>query len=155
MSEFPDMNLLLPHQAPMILVHKLIHVTPSSVHCQVKIDTHNLFFDSQLNAVPSWVGIEFLAQTIAAWSGYHAYLENRSPTVGFLLGTRRYRANCDLFAKDTILDLYAEQLMENEGMAAFTCRIKCRGEELITTQLNVFVPPPEQLEMILKGKKNA
>ncbi|MFT7053911.1 MAG: hypothetical protein ACJAU1_001469, partial [Psychromonas sp.] len=60
-----------------------------------------------------------------------------------------------LFAKDAVLDLYAEQLMENEGMAAFACRIECQGETLITTQLNVFVPPPEQLEKMLKGKNNA
>ncbi|HEY7866280.1 MAG TPA: hotdog family protein [Psychromonas sp.] len=155
MTEFPDLGLLLAHQAPMILIHKLSHVTALSVHCQVKIDSDNLFFDSQLGAVPSWVGIEFLAQTIAAWAGYHAYLENRSPNVGFLLGSRCYSADCDLFAKDAVLDLYAEQLMENEGMAAFACRIECQGETLITAQLNVFVPPPEKLEKMLKGKNNA
>jgi len=155
MTELPDLSLLLPHQAPMILIQKLIQVNESSVHCQVKIDANNLFFDGQLAAVPSWVGIEFLAQTISAWAGYHAYLENRTPPVGFLLGSRRYKTNCDVFAENMLLDLYAEQLMENEGMSAFACRIECRGKELITAQVNVFVPPPEQLEKILKGKHNA
>lgn len=155
MSEFPELSVLLPHKAPMILIHKLIHVSASSIHCQVKIDSNNLFFDRQLNAVPSWVGIEFLAQSISAWAGYHDYLENRPPTIGFLLGSRRYKANCDLFAENTLLDLYTEQLMENEGMSAFACRIECRGDVLTTAQVNVFVPPPAQLEKMLKGKDNA
>ena len=155
MTEYPDLALLLPHQAPMILIHKLVHANELSVHCQVKIDANNLFFDGQLAAVPSWVGIEFLAQTISAWAGYHAYLENRTPTVGFLLGSRSYKTSCDLFAENMILDLYAKQLMENEGMSAFACRIECQGKELITAQINVFSPPPAQLEKMLKGKNNA
>ncbi len=72
MNNIPDVASLLPHEAPMILIDKLINVTELTVHCQVKIDSAGLFFDKDNHGVPAWLGIEFMAQTIAAWYGYQA-----------------------------------------------------------------------------------
>jgi predicted hotdog family 3-hydroxylacyl-ACP dehydratase len=150
MTKFADIEKLLPHQAPMILIDKVIDVTELTIHCQVQINNSGLFFDSRLNATPAWVGIEFMAQTIAAWSGYHANLKGQESPIGFLLGSRRYSSECSEFPLGTTLDIYAEQLMENEGMAAFACTIKCNGKVLASSQLNAFVPAQDKLQKILK-----
>jgi predicted hotdog family 3-hydroxylacyl-ACP dehydratase len=68
MTNFPDIAELLPHDAPMILVDRLIDVQEESVHCQVDIGEHQLFFDNESKTTPAYVGIEFMAQSIAAWS---------------------------------------------------------------------------------------
>ncbi|WP_028864493.1 hotdog family protein [Psychromonas aquimarina] len=154
MNNIPDAASLLPHEAPMILIDKLIDVTELTVHCQVKIDSDGLFFDKESNGVPAWVGIEFMAQTIAVWSGYHAWRQNKPSPVGFLLGSRSYTSECEIYKESQLLDIYAEQVMESEGMAAFLCRIECKGKELAAGQLNAFVPTPEKLEEMLKGKNN-
>lgn len=44
-----------------------------NVHCQVTIRSDHLFFDNQHQSVAGYVGIELMAQTIAAWAGYHAW----------------------------------------------------------------------------------
>lgn len=154
MNKYPDITSLVPHKAPMLLIDKLIDVDELTVHCQVNIDAQGLFFDKQINAVPAWVGIEFMAQTVAAWSGYHAWLKELSSPVGFLLGCRRYTSECESYVMGTVLDIYAQQLMESDGMAAFCCRIECAGKELASAQLNVFVPSQDKLEEMLKGKSN-
>ncbi|WP_372881579.1 hotdog family protein [Psychromonas sp.] len=151
-NNYSDISELLPHKAPMILIDKLVDVDELSVHCQVKIDDSGLFFNKQMSAVPAWVGIEFMAQTVAAWSGYHANTQGETPPIGFLLGSRRYNAECSEFTLGSVLDIYAEQLMENEGMAAFACRIECNEQVLARSQLNVFVPSPEKLKSMLGEK---
>jgi len=154
MNKFPCVELLLPHDAPMILIDKIIDVSKLTIHCQVEINAGGMFFDKQINATPAWVGIEFMAQTVAAWSGYHAWLKKSPSPIGFLLGSRRYNSECDIYRSDQILDIYAEQLMENEGMSAFMCRIECEGKILASCQLNAFVPSADKLDEMLKRKEN-
>ena len=38
--------------------------------------------------VPAWVGIEYMAQAIAAWAGCRARAAGKPPQLGFLLGSR-------------------------------------------------------------------
>jgi predicted hotdog family 3-hydroxylacyl-ACP dehydratase len=154
MNKLPDVATLLPHDAPMILIDKLIDVAELTIHCQVTIDSDGLFFDKKMNGIPAWVGIEFMAQTVAAWSGYHAWLKKQPSPIGFLLGSRRYNSECDIYKQGQVLDIYAQQLMESEGMAAFKCRIECAGKEMASSQLNAFVPAQDKLDEMLKGKDN-
>lgn len=147
----PSVESLLPHEAPMILIDKLIHVDTSTVHCQVFISEHSPFYDQQQEHVGAWVGIEYMAQTVAAWSGFQAFSNNQPPPIGFLLGTRCYKVDCDSFNKGQILDIYAEQMMESEGMSAFSCQIKSNNQLLAEAQLNAFSPNKEQLQTMLKG----
>ena len=154
LHQFPSVASLVPHEAPMILIDKLIHADANSVHCQVHINSQSQFFESQNKAVGAWVGIEYMAQAIAAWSGYQHVLQQRPSSIGFLLGSRRYHCEAAFFHEGDVLDIYAEQLLENEGMGVFSCSIKNKKELLASAQLNVFVPNSEQLEAMLKGKNN-
>jgi len=154
MNRYPDIRSLVPHQAPMLLIDKLIDVGELTVHCQVNVHQEGLFFDRQINGVPAWVGIEFMAQTVAAWSGYHAWLQGKPAPIGFLLGSRRYSSECEYYDHGALLDIYAQQVMESDGMAAFLCRIDCAGEVLASAQLNAFLPSQDKLEEMLKGKSN-
>lgn len=79
MTDIPSVDQLLPHDDPMILIDRAISVEALSIHCQVDIGDHNLFFDAESQTVPAYVGIEFMAQSVAAWSGYHALKNDTTP----------------------------------------------------------------------------
>lgn len=153
MTKFADVSVLLPHCSPMILIDKVLDVTELTIHSQVTINETGLFFDRQLKATPAWVGIEFMAQTVAAWSGYHANIKGKTSPIGFLLGSRRYISEYYEFPLGQTLDIYAQQLMENEGMAAFNCTIESNNRVLASCQLNVFIPPQDKLKLILESNK--
>lgn len=144
-ASLPNIADLVPHATPMILVDKLMAVDQQSIHTQVMIKADELFFNPESQSVPGYVGIEYMAQSIAAWSGCQARQKGEPPAVGFLLGSRRYHSECSDFPLDQTLDIYAEQVMENNGMAVFQCRIESQGKILASAQLNAFVPSPEQL----------
>lgn len=146
MSNYPQIETLVPHADPMIFIDEAIDIADESIHCRVKISSKNLFFDHERKAIPSYVGIELMAQSISAWSGYHAYLSGLPSPVGFLLGSRRYKVSVEQFNENDTLDIYAVQVMENNGMAVFSGRIEHKGDEIAQCQLNVYVPTEEKLE---------
>lgn len=154
MDKMLDIEMLLPHDAPMILVDKLVRVDLNSVHCQVNINRQHLFFDSYTNSVPAYVGIELMAQSIAAWSGYQALEKGQPPPIGFLLGSRRYQVYCAGFLPGQTLDIYAEKLMEDNGMAVFTASLQLHNKKMVQAQINVYVPTYEKLKE-MKNRSSA
>ncbi|RTZ17717.1 3-hydroxydecanoyl-ACP dehydratase [Vibrio aquaticus] len=146
MTNYPDIAQLLPHDEPMILIDRALDIQSDSIHCQVEIGAKNPFFNQQSQTLPAYVGIEFMAQSVAAWSGYHALQKGSEPPIGFLLGSRRYSAHCDSFNNGQLLDIYAEKMMEDNGMAVFTARIEFEQQIVASCQLNVYVPSEEKLE---------
>jgi len=153
MLEIPAIDKLLPHDRPMILVDRALEIGKESIHCQVDIDDHLLFFDNESQSVPAYVGIEFMAQSIAAWSGYQALQKGEEPPIGFLLGSRRYISDCGYFSHGQTLDIFAEQVMEDNGMAVFIARLEHEGNTIAQCQLNVFVPSEEKLQEMKIGSQ--
>jgi predicted hotdog family 3-hydroxylacyl-ACP dehydratase len=153
MDDFPEIKTLLPHKEPMILIDKLIAIETKSVHCQVLICEQSPFFDQQTEAVGSHIGIEYMAQTIAIWSGYYGLLEGKPPSIALLLGCRDYKSACAKFKKGVFLDIYAEQFFVSGRMAVFSCSIKSKGKELINGKLKVFMPDIKHLEKMLSAEE--
>ncbi|MGF1700461.1 hotdog family protein [Photobacterium makurazakiensis] len=149
MTNTPPLYALLPHDMPMVLVDDLVGVGDEHIHCRVTISEQCLFFKPETRAIPGYVGIEFMAQSVAGWSGYHAWRAGKEASIGFLLGCRLYQTTVSQFPEHSVLDIYAERLMENDGMAIFSCRIECEEQEIATCQLNVFVPSVEKLDSML------
>lgn len=150
MNPLPSVQDILPHKAPMVLIDSLVSVGDDSVHCRATIERENLFFDPAINAVPGWVGLEIMAQSVAAWAGFHAQKANLPPQVGFLLGSRRYQAQRASFLGGQTLDIKAEKVLENAGMAVFDCTIFIDDEEVARAQLNTYVPSQDKLAEMAK-----
>lgn len=149
MNNIPHFHQLLPHESPMALVDELIDVGELHIHCRTTITSQCPFFNQKSRNVPGYVGIEFMAQSVAGWSGYHAWLKGDKSPIGFLLGSRRYQSMCSDFKEHDVLDIYAEQIMENLGMAVFSCCIECQGKVIASSQLNVYVPSQQKLDQML------
>lgn len=64
----------IPHRAPMILIDKIISHQPDVLETEVLITPQSAYFDEHRQAVPNYVGIEYMAQSIAALAGVEAKL---------------------------------------------------------------------------------
>ena len=146
MTSYPCIEQLLPHDRPMILIDRALDIQQDTIHCQVDIGPNNPFFNADSQSIPAYVGIEFMAQSVAAWSGYHALQQGQEPPIGFLLGSRRYTAQLDAFSQGQQLAIYAEKMMEDNGMAVFAARIELAKQLVASCQLNVYVPSEEKLQ---------
>ena len=140
MGTLYDIERVVPHRGTMRLVDRLVGWDEDTVAVELRVPEEGPF--SHDDGVPAWVGVEYMAQAIAAWAGCHARRAGREPSVGFLLGTRRYQSTTPYFPAGTLLRVEAtRELLGEKGLGMFSCRILGDGEELATATVSVFEPP--------------
>ena len=138
---------LVPHSGKMSLLSTIVDYGDEWLQAEVNITLDSMFADA--HGVPAWVGLEYMAQTIAAWAGLQERLNGGMPKIGLLLGSRKYICNTDYFAwgQTLILNVHVEMRAEN-GLDVFNCEI--RGKDIEASALvNVF--QPDDAEKFLAG----
>jgi len=139
MSHWPIAELI-PHAGDMILIDQVLRVGDEDIETQLTVRRNGLF--NQVDgSLPAWVGIELMAQSVAAFAGCQARLCGEPVELGFLLGTRKYECNVDRFPAGAELHIHATRSLQDEnGMGVFECHLRGQGIQALA-RLNVFRPP--------------
>lgn len=140
---------LLPHKPPMVLLDKIIGWDKDRVEAEITIRHDSTFFIPG-KGVPAHVGIEYMAQTCGAFAGLKAKETGDSVRIGFLLGTRQYRASFDWLAAGTQLRVSAIEIFSDGSMGVFDCHVFEAKRELASAQLSVY--QPEDAGTVLKQR---
>ena len=141
---------LIPHQGRMVLLDSVVAHTEEKTTCRVVIDQASVFLDEG-GVVPSWVSIEYIAQTVATYSGAEALLRGDPVSVGFLLGTRSLQLHVPHFSCGQRLLVEVRHQWDNEELGAFDglVRDEVSGEVLAAGRVTVY--QPEDPEKFLYG----
>ena len=137
----PAIASLVPQQGAMALLDRLLAADAQTLSAEVAIRADSLFCDE--GEVGAWIGVEYMAQAVAAHAGFMAQLRGDAVKVGFLLGTRRFEASVPAFAVGSVLRVHAQCTLQGaNGLAAFDCRIDdaASGVQLATAVITVFKP---------------
>ncbi|MES2320099.1 MAG: hotdog family protein [Pseudomonadota bacterium] len=145
----PELRTLVPHDGQMVLLERVLTVDKENLCAELTIGPDTLFCDGP--GVGSWVGIEYMAQAIAAHAGYQAHLRGEPVKVGFLLGARRYQCSVPLFALGTVLHVHIQHAMLGDnGLAAFECRIDDAADGAVLAHATITVFEPENVNEFLQ-----
>lgn len=129
---------LLPHARPMILIDHVVEFKEDYIHTTLKLKPNAPFMSE--GEVPSYISLEYMAQTIGAWNGLRAIQSQSKPKIGFLLGTRELKLACASFKEGDDLDIFGEVKYIDEELASFECYVKKNENVVATATLNVFQP---------------
>ena len=147
----PDIRALVPHSGQMVLLDRALGADTDNLCAEVRIHAGSMLAGEQ--GVGAWVGIEYMAQAIAAHAGYLARLAGAPVKIGFLLGARRYEAQLPLFVDGSVLQVHVQQALQGEnGLGAFECRIEMAGAVLAQATITVF--QPEDAKQFLQESMN-
>ncbi len=150
MTEAIEIAQLLPHAAPMVLLDQLLAADATTITCALAVRADGLF-DSD-GSVPAYLGVEYMAQAVAAFSGLEQRRLGQPARVGFLLGTRRFETSVASLAVGTQLQVRAEKLIRgSNGMASFACTVSGAGVAQSAT-LSVFEPGDDAVRAMLEGE---
>ncbi|WP_277963754.1 hotdog family protein [Pseudomonas sp. RIT-To-2] len=131
---------LLPHAGDMILIDHVERFDEDNIHTHVTVRAGGLF-NREDGSLPAWVGVELMAQTVAAYAGCRARQNGQPVEMGFLLGTRKFECNVEHFPVDSALQIHALRSLEDEsGMGVFECHLSGPGIQA-SARLNVYRPP--------------
>lgn len=140
---------LLPHDPPMVLLNRVVSYEESTLLAEVDIREDSMFHSE--GGVPGWAGIEYMAQAVAAHAGFQARLEGKSPSIGYLLGTRSYRCLLPVFPTGATLKIHIESLFVEMGLGAFACRIDV-DQNVATATINVYQPGGDVVDGLDAGR---
>ena len=141
----------LPHRPPMILLDELSSIDESRAVSYVNISPKSLFFSD--GAVPSWVGIEYMVQTMAAFTNFQAREKSGKPAIGFLLGTRSFVARRSEFLDGERLKIEVKPLLIGDPIGSFECRIEINNELIAEASLTAYKPDKDFLAHLKSEKK--
>ena len=109
---------LVPHSGKMMLLDKVIDFGEEWLEAEVRIHQNSMFCDG--HSVPALVGIEYMAQAIAAFAGKNSKNNKADISIGLLLGTRKYESNTSRFNVGTVLKITVNQVyLEDMGLGVF------------------------------------
>ena len=134
----------------MVLLDRVVEIAEDHIVVETTVRDDGLFSNTD-HTVPAWVGLEYMAQAIAAFSGYRRKCRGEEIGLGFLLGTRHYQCSVDSFPCGIRLRVRVEKIVEaaNE-MSVFDCVIESDNIHA-ASKLNVLLPQDSKKFLAGKG----
>ncbi len=130
---------VLPHRGRMVLLDAIHDYGEDWLEADVGVRVDSGF--AVAGGVPAWVGVEYMAQAVCAWSGIGQLQGGAAPTPGLLLGARRYESQRPVFAPGSCLRVRAQLVWRDaHDLAAFDCAISENGASVARAQLKVYRP---------------
>jgi predicted hotdog family 3-hydroxylacyl-ACP dehydratase len=126
----------------MVLLGRVTSHVGDVTVCAAEIEDDALL-RSPSGDVPAWMGLEYMAQCIAAHSGLRGLGGGEPPRVGFLVGSRRITFHARSFRRGQRLTVQARWVWGGaQGMVAFDCSIADAdtGALLAEGRLSCFTP---------------
>ena len=141
---FPAIAEVVPHRPPMLLLDRVVSYDGERVVCELVLTPDSPFSDR--GEVPAIVGLEYMAQTIAAGAGLSARGRGQPARMGFLLGCRSLSLAVDSFRVGDHLTIEAHRRWGENDLGSFACKVRRGDEVLVEGTLTVYqgpLPPEE------------
>ncbi len=119
-----DLEQILRHRHPMIFLDSIVDSSDKNLVASVEIREGLPFFEPQ-RGVPAWVGIEYMAQSIAALAGIRARKAGTPVPLGMIIGCRNFTCDAGAFPPGSELRIAVTELAaEDDGFGVFDCKIE-------------------------------
>jgi len=131
---------ILPHRGTMLLLAGVESWDDECLAAVAHVNPAAWYADTRGN-MPAWIGIELMAQAIAAHVGLLSARAGQPARPGVLLGSRKYEAIVPAFEQGQPLRVEARELLRGaEGHGAYECTISAGGQRLANAIIKVYQP---------------
>ena len=99
-------------------------------------------FADALGRVPTWVGVEYLCQAVAAFEGRYRHERGAAIIPGLVLGTKHYEAAASHFPADAMIVIRVQPVMRNSAdIGVYDGEIyTADGGVLASARLKAYMP---------------
>ncbi|WP_233850892.1 hotdog family protein [Paraburkholderia sp. HD33-4] len=137
-------DAIIPHRGSMLLLDAIDTFADTTLSAFANVDPHAWYADAA-GAMPAWIGIELMAQAIAAHIALVAMRGGGHARPGVLLGSRSYQAMQPVFPSGARLRVDVSELLRSEsGHSAYECTIDDGDTRCAEAVIKVFQPPDFQ-----------
>ncbi len=134
----PRLPSWLPHRPPALLLEGVAQAHAQGGTALARVDPGAWYADAD-GAMPGWVGLELMAQAVAACRGRSLAEAGAPPRGGYLVGVREYRCQVPAFPAGAALEVRARLDLEDPGgLRRFRCEILMAGALLAGATLTLL-----------------
>lgn len=147
--ELPDIESLVLHRRPMLMVDRIVTVDDDSVVALATVPNDGPFVRPDADP-PGYLVLEMMAQSVSAWHGWTCRCAGEPPRIGYLLGTRELHCERPTLAPGSRLRIAAAALYRDAEIGSFSCAVwdapgvsrESQPSEppFATAKITVFVP---------------
>lgn len=134
-----DISDIMPHDPPMVLLDRYMKSDKTSLVAEVDITVSSPFFEAGLG-IPTYLGIEYIAQAISAFNGLAAFSEKSEIKPGFLLGSRNITLKIPHFPVGKTVCVSINVSFNDGEMAVFDGEVSLEGDVIVQARINAFQP---------------
>ena len=131
---------VVPHRGKMLLLSRIVgyDLEERSIEAEYHITKDCVFYDSAADGVPAWVGFEFIAQSISAFSGIRDREKGRPPKIGFVLAVSKLRMGLSFFKAGSTVTIRSKEVDNMSPVFVFEGGIFVDGEKVLDGKLTVM-----------------
>lgn len=138
---------LIPQSGEMVLIDRVLDYGDDFLVGEAMVHANHILLAN--GVLPTYTGIEIMAQGVAAWAGCHkqekAVEQQKQAQVrlGYLLGTRKLHIYQPSIEIGTRLEIVVKMSIQDAtGFGVFDCRLSDKQSKkvLLEGALNVFSP---------------
>jgi len=140
MIEKEELHALMPHRGRMLLLSRITgyDLEERIIEAEYDVTEDCLFYDAAAAGVPAWVGFEFIAQSISAFSGIRDRASGKPPQIGFVLAVSQLRIGLSFFKSGTILKIRSKEIDSMYPVYVFQGEVFLDGEKALEGKLTVI-----------------
>lgn len=127
---------LIPQKAPIVMVDKLLYYDESKVISGLTISKKNMFVEKGHFTEPGL--IEHMAQTVALFTGYHFYINNKKAPEGYI-GAIKGVTIYSLPKIEENLETEVVILQEIMGVTLVKGVTRCNGVEICSAEMKTVL----------------
>ncbi|MFM0690498.1 hotdog family protein [Paraburkholderia strydomiana] len=144
---------IIPHRGTMLLIDAVTAFDEQTLSARATVHADAWYADAH-GAMPAWIGIELMAQSIAAHVALLAMRGGGRARPGVLLGSRSYKALQPSFAGGAQLLIHATELLRSdEGHGAYECTI--HHDDVCCAEAVIKVFQPSDFQSFIEGSFNS
>lgn len=141
-----DITSYIPHREKMVLLDSLVDESQENFTATLKTSDESLLVTNQ--GIPAFCGIEYMAQSIAAYNNIYAMsgVKSETPKIGFIIAIRKFESTIDYFPLDRDLFIKIEPILVVANSGSFNCTISMDNETICSGKITAYEPSDEELE---------
>ncbi len=141
LPSFPNIEALLPHRGTMLLLDRVTAFADETLIAEYRVRGDAWYADDDAR-MPAYLGLELMAQAMAAHASLSAQHQGQPPQPGVLLGSRQYQTFVASFEANTLLVIEVRQILSlADGNRAYECVVRQSDELVAKAVLKAFAPP--------------
>jgi len=153
MIETEELLSIIPHRGKMVHISRVknYNLEDRSIEAEYDITNECIFYDEQVNGVPSWAGFECIAQAISAYSGIRDRINGITSKFGFILAVSQLCIEVPYLKPGSTILIKANEIEDLSPVFAFYGEIFLENKRIISGRLTVMDVYEEQAKAI-KGE---